>query len=76
MNFDENRWKWFLQASRTFLNRPNLKQTLGAQFFSETTILENKLEKNKNKSFLDSLFIPFNGGEFILRLPHQKPYAE
>ena len=26
MDFDENRWKLFLQASRTVLSRPNLKK--------------------------------------------------
>ena len=35
MNFDEKRWKLFLQASRTILNRPGFKKPSGSPNCSE-----------------------------------------
>ena len=40
MNLDENRWKLFLQASRTFLNRPGTKKNSGHPNFSGTKFSE------------------------------------
>ena len=44
MNFDENRWKKIVQASRTFLNPPGSKKKLRKYKF-----LEVKLKKNPKK---------------------------
>ena len=45
MNLDENRWKWFLQASRTFLNSPGTTKTSGNPDLSDAYFFENASEK-------------------------------
>ena len=63
-NCHENSWKWFLQASRTFLNSsgPPISQknkTFQGQFVRTTTFLTS---------------IGFRAYDFVLQLPENKKY--